>query len=74
MSDDELLRFGFIRAEDGAFLIPMGWGSRLVPTGRYLEIQFVIPDGHGHSRTISTVIHRTALKAVDTSTPRARRA
>jgi hypothetical protein len=40
MSDDDLLRLGFVRAEDGSFLLPPTTAvPRLIPIGRFLKIR-----------------------------------
>jgi hypothetical protein len=60
MTDDDLLKLGFVRLDNGTFLPPSIAGMRLVPIGRYIEIQIVI--GNGGANTIKIVVPRVAFK------------
>ena len=62
MTDDDLLRLGFVRLDNGTFLPPPVAAMRLVPVGRYLEIQLVIGNDSASANTIKIVVHRSALK------------
>jgi hypothetical protein len=60
MSDDDLVKLGFVRLDNGTFLPPSMAGMRLVPVGRYIEIQIAI--GNGNARIIKVVVPRVAFK------------
>jgi len=63
MTDDDLLRLGLIRMEDGSFLIrPAAAATRFVPIGRYIEIQISV--SNGNLNVIKVVVPRVALKLV----------
>jgi hypothetical protein len=61
MTDDDLLRLGMVRMEDGSFLIrPTAAATRFVPIGRYIEIQISV--SNGSLNVIKVVVPRVALK------------
>src|SRR6516162_4088331 len=45
MTDDDLIRLGFVRLDNGTFLPPPVAGMRLVPVGKYIGVQLVIGNG-----------------------------
>jgi len=62
MTDDDLIRLGFVRLDNGTFLPPPVAGVRLVPVGKYIGVQLVIGNGGAGANTIKIVVHRSALK------------
>jgi hypothetical protein len=61
MSDEDLAAFGFVRVEDGTFLLPPAASMRFIPIGRYLKLEFAFGNGNGKAYV---VLHRSALKVV----------
>jgi hypothetical protein len=62
MTDDDLLRLGLVRMEDGSFLVrPTAAATRFVPIGRFIEIQ-ISSVSDSHLNVIKVVVARDALK------------
>jgi hypothetical protein len=62
MTDDDLLRLGFVRLDNGTFLPPRLAAMRLVPVGKYIELQIIVGNGGNNASTIKIVVHRSALR------------
>jgi hypothetical protein len=61
VSDEDLLRLGFVRSDDGSFLLLPTAGMRFAPIGRFLKIQVAI----GNGNVVEVVVARAALKLAE---------
>jgi hypothetical protein len=61
VTDDDLLKLGFIRHDNGVLLAPFGVAVRFTPVSRFFEVSITARDGN----TITAVVPRVALKLVE---------
>jgi hypothetical protein len=60
MSDDDLIKLGFARVEDGTLFPPhaAGWAVRFIPCGKYYDVRIALGDGN----EITVVVDKSAIK------------